>query len=193
MYVVGKQLGTWWYSHVLMCSIFRGAFSIVRRCVQKSTGLEFAAKIINTKKLSARGRYMFMWFFLGGWQAKGGVYHFSWVGVSNRVWQFGQSSALWSGACPEGIARQVWWSITCISTCSPCHHINTGHTNLINYCFISRRHNPKLDNNNRVVLHIWPMKRDLKVTILTCSRGMEAASIMMDQATYMLYIYISAY
>jgi hypothetical protein len=27
----------------------------VRRCVQKSTGLEFAAKIINTKKLSARG------------------------------------------------------------------------------------------------------------------------------------------
>jgi len=33
----------------------RGAFSIVRRCVQKSTGLEFAAKIINTKKLSARG------------------------------------------------------------------------------------------------------------------------------------------
>ncbi|RWS08110.1 Calcium/calmodulin-dependent protein kinase type II alpha chain-like protein [Dinothrombium tinctorium] len=34
----------------------RGAFSIVRRCVQKSTGLEFAAKIINTKKLSARGK-----------------------------------------------------------------------------------------------------------------------------------------
>ncbi|XP_060576356.1 calcium/calmodulin-dependent protein kinase type II subunit delta-like isoform X5 [Ruditapes philippinarum] len=32
----------------------KGAFSIVRRCVQKSTGLEFAAKIINTKKLSAR-------------------------------------------------------------------------------------------------------------------------------------------
>ena len=34
---------------------FRGAFSVVRRCVQKNTGLEFAAKIINTKKLSARG------------------------------------------------------------------------------------------------------------------------------------------
>ena len=34
----------------------RGAFSVVRRCVQKSTGLEFAAKIINTKKLSARGK-----------------------------------------------------------------------------------------------------------------------------------------
>ncbi|XP_059163931.1 calcium/calmodulin-dependent protein kinase type II delta chain-like isoform X5 [Physella acuta] len=32
----------------------KGAFSIVRRCVQKATGLEFAAKIINTKKLSAR-------------------------------------------------------------------------------------------------------------------------------------------
>lgn len=32
----------------------KGAFSIVRRCVQKSTGLEFAAKIINTKKLSPR-------------------------------------------------------------------------------------------------------------------------------------------
>ncbi|XP_073985853.1 calcium/calmodulin-dependent protein kinase II isoform X12 [Rhodnius prolixus] len=32
----------------------KGAFSVVRRCVQKCTGLEFAAKIINTKKLSAR-------------------------------------------------------------------------------------------------------------------------------------------
>ncbi|XP_037035394.1 calcium/calmodulin-dependent protein kinase type II alpha chain isoform X20 [Bradysia coprophila] len=31
-----------------------GAFSIVKRCVQKSTGLEFAAKIINTKKLATR-------------------------------------------------------------------------------------------------------------------------------------------
>jgi len=34
---------------------FRGAFSIVRKCIQKSTGQEFAAKIINTKKLSTRG------------------------------------------------------------------------------------------------------------------------------------------
>jgi len=32
----------------------KGAFSVVRRCVQKATGLEFASKIINTKKLSAR-------------------------------------------------------------------------------------------------------------------------------------------
>ncbi|CAH8430218.1 unnamed protein product [Dicrocoelium dendriticum] len=32
----------------------RGAFSIVRRCIQLSTGLEFASKIINTKRLSAR-------------------------------------------------------------------------------------------------------------------------------------------
>ncbi|PAA70243.1 hypothetical protein BOX15_Mlig005291g1 [Macrostomum lignano] len=34
--------------------IGRGAFSIVRRCVQKTTGLEFAAKIINTRRLSTR-------------------------------------------------------------------------------------------------------------------------------------------
>jgi hypothetical protein len=34
---------------------FRGAFSIVRRCIQKSSAQEFAAKIINTKKLSTRG------------------------------------------------------------------------------------------------------------------------------------------
>ncbi|KAI2805253.1 Calcium/calmodulin-dependent protein kinase type II subunit gamma [Blomia tropicalis] len=34
----------------------KGAFSVVRRCVQKTTQLEFAAKIINTKKLSSRVR-----------------------------------------------------------------------------------------------------------------------------------------
>uniref|UniRef100_H3AVR3 calcium/calmodulin-dependent protein kinase n=1 Tax=Latimeria chalumnae TaxID=7897 RepID=H3AVR3_LATCH len=34
--------------------IGKGAFSVVRRCVKLSTGYEYAAKIINTKKLSAR-------------------------------------------------------------------------------------------------------------------------------------------
>ena len=39
------------------CRFFspRGAFSVVRRCVKLCTGQEYAAKIINTKKLSARG------------------------------------------------------------------------------------------------------------------------------------------
>ncbi|KAK3089215.1 hypothetical protein FSP39_001802 [Pinctada imbricata] len=48
-------------SPVKFCDIYelkeelgKGAFSIVRRCVQKQSNLEFAAKIINTKKLSAR-------------------------------------------------------------------------------------------------------------------------------------------
>lgn len=45
------------FTHLLSHSLthsYRGAFSIVKRCVQKSTSLEFAAKIINTKKLTAR-------------------------------------------------------------------------------------------------------------------------------------------
>ncbi|OAF64365.1 hypothetical protein A3Q56_07927 [Intoshia linei] len=33
----------------------KGAFSIVRRCIHRSTKKEFAAKIINTKRLSVRG------------------------------------------------------------------------------------------------------------------------------------------
>uniref|UniRef100_A0A674BPA6 calcium/calmodulin-dependent protein kinase n=1 Tax=Salmo trutta TaxID=8032 RepID=A0A674BPA6_SALTR len=33
----------------------KGAFSVVKRCLRISSGQEFAAKIINTKKLSARG------------------------------------------------------------------------------------------------------------------------------------------
>lgn len=36
----------------------RGAFSVVRRCMKISSGQEYAAKIINTKKLSARGEYI---------------------------------------------------------------------------------------------------------------------------------------
>jgi len=32
----------------------KGAFSVVRRCIQKSTNMEFAAKIINTRKLNQR-------------------------------------------------------------------------------------------------------------------------------------------
>ncbi|CAG5929631.1 unnamed protein product [Menidia menidia] len=34
----------------------KGAFSVVRRCMKISSGQEYAAKIINTKKLSARGK-----------------------------------------------------------------------------------------------------------------------------------------
>lgn len=37
---------------------YRGAFSVVRRCVKLCTGQEYAAKIINTKKLSARGKHV---------------------------------------------------------------------------------------------------------------------------------------
>lgn len=41
-----------------VCCISRGAFSVVRRCVKVLSGQEYAAKIINTKKLSARGKNM---------------------------------------------------------------------------------------------------------------------------------------
>lgn len=43
------------HSLCLLCP--RGAFSVVRRCVKVLAGQEYAAKIINTKKLSARGRW----------------------------------------------------------------------------------------------------------------------------------------
>lgn len=43
---------------VFSLSLSRGAFSVVRRCVKLCTGQEYAAKIINTKKLSARGEEM---------------------------------------------------------------------------------------------------------------------------------------
>ena len=45
--------------HFEFCAAFfvrRGAFSIVRRCVHKETRVEYAAKIINTRKLSSRGK-----------------------------------------------------------------------------------------------------------------------------------------
>uniref|UniRef100_A0A8K9UQ91 calcium/calmodulin-dependent protein kinase n=1 Tax=Oncorhynchus mykiss TaxID=8022 RepID=A0A8K9UQ91_ONCMY len=37
-----------------VCVTYTGAFSVVKRCLRISSGQEFAAKIINTKKLSAR-------------------------------------------------------------------------------------------------------------------------------------------
>lgn len=47
---------SWPISSSCPLSLFpRGAFSVVRRCVKLCTGQEYAAKIINTKKLSARG------------------------------------------------------------------------------------------------------------------------------------------
>ncbi|KAK9395393.1 RNA-binding protein 14-like [Crotalus adamanteus] len=38
----------------------KGAFSVVQRCVKKTSSQEFAAKIINTKKLSERGEIAFV-------------------------------------------------------------------------------------------------------------------------------------
>ncbi|KAJ8780401.1 hypothetical protein J1605_011665 [Eschrichtius robustus] len=40
---------------IILPRIYVGAFSVVRRCMKIPTGQEYAAKIINTKKLSARG------------------------------------------------------------------------------------------------------------------------------------------
>lgn len=44
--------------NVFFLCVYRGAFSVVRRCVKLCTGQEYAAKIINTKKLSARGKHI---------------------------------------------------------------------------------------------------------------------------------------
>uniref|UniRef100_A0A673XA20 calcium/calmodulin-dependent protein kinase n=1 Tax=Salmo trutta TaxID=8032 RepID=A0A673XA20_SALTR len=51
-----EALESTWASIPVECfrHFVEGAFSVVRRCVKKSSGQEFAAKIINTKKLSAR-------------------------------------------------------------------------------------------------------------------------------------------
>ena len=53
---------------------------MVRRCVQKATGLEFASKIINTKKLSARGK------------RKGNASYLTWVATSGRECQAGRQA-----------------------------------------------------------------------------------------------------
>lgn len=46
------------------CCVSRGAFSVVRRCVKVLSGQEYAAKIINTKKLSARGENLHQFMIL---------------------------------------------------------------------------------------------------------------------------------
>uniref|UniRef100_A0A8C0FX44 calcium/calmodulin-dependent protein kinase n=1 Tax=Bubo bubo TaxID=30461 RepID=A0A8C0FX44_BUBBB len=44
-----------WLVPAFLTTVYRfGAFSVVRRCMKITTGQEYAAKIINTKKLSAR-------------------------------------------------------------------------------------------------------------------------------------------
>ncbi|KAK3550197.1 hypothetical protein QTP86_021224 [Hemibagrus guttatus] len=52
--VLKRSEETWEIFIILSFFPFRGAFSVVRRCVKLCTGQEYAAKIINTKKLSAR-------------------------------------------------------------------------------------------------------------------------------------------
>ncbi|TWW82289.1 Calcium/calmodulin-dependent protein kinase type II delta 2 chain [Takifugu flavidus] len=49
-----RDVAAVWALQQLVFCLRRGAFSVVRRCVKKSSGQEYAAKIINTKKLSAR-------------------------------------------------------------------------------------------------------------------------------------------
>ena len=42
---------------LLLILLYRGAFSIVKRCVHKESRMEYAAKIFNTRKLTARGKF----------------------------------------------------------------------------------------------------------------------------------------
>lgn len=70
---------------------------MVRRCVKLCTGHEYAAKIINTKKLSARGR--------GGLCAVGGAVRGGWGGT--------QGAGLWllwdlNVAGETGTPSQIW-------------------------------------------------------------------------------------
>ena len=43
------------YTFLACTPVFRGAFSIVKRAVHKQSGQTFAAKIINTRRLTSRG------------------------------------------------------------------------------------------------------------------------------------------
>lgn len=55
-YAFSEMLLNIGYFFIYLFVLFhRGAFSVVRRCVKILSGQEYAAKIINTKKLSARG------------------------------------------------------------------------------------------------------------------------------------------
>ena len=45
---------------------YRGAFSVVKKCIHKQTKQEYAAKIINTRKLPSRGKDFELFGILGG-------------------------------------------------------------------------------------------------------------------------------
>ena len=107
---------------------------MVRRCVQKATGLEFAAKIINTKKLSARGES----FFRGG-RGKSGTPSFSlvsfpkfqgrtkdrkaglkmWGGFYNLVGYFKIKKSRFR--LKQGIKKRVFKGLLCVLVSCPKH------------------------------------------------------------------------